>query len=105
MPLTIPQGTTGRLSFAADRVGVDPATVASVSWQPQGSQQYVRFIAPDQVEGLTPGTGSYKVTATMTTPGERLTWPFDVTCVPPGGPAIEPVVPVVIFIPLPPPTP
>jgi hypothetical protein len=101
MAVTIPQGQTGQLTFAHDRVGVDPATVASVSWQPQGSQQYVRFVAPDTVEGISPGLGSFKVTATMTTPGEKLTWPFDVQCVPPGGIPPDKVVPVVIFIPVP----
>jgi plastocyanin len=101
MPLTIQQGQTGTLTFAPDRVGVDPATVQSVSWQPQGSQQHVRFVAPDQVEGVSPGVGSYKVSVTMTTPGEKLTWPFDVTCTPPGGLPPEGVVPVVIFIPVP----
>jgi len=101
MPLTISQGSTGTLTFAPDRVGLDPATVASVSWQPQGSQQHVRFKSPDQVEGLTPGTGSYKVTATMTTPGEKITWHFSVACVPPGGVPPEGVIPVVIFLPVP----
>jgi hypothetical protein len=101
MPVTIAQGATGQLTFAPDRVGIDPALVASVSWQPQGSQQHVKFTPPDQVQGLSPGVGSYKVTATMSTPGEKLTWPFDVECVPPGGVPPEPVVPVVIFIPVP----
>jgi len=101
MPLTIQQGTTGTLTFAPDRVGVAPDTVQSVSWQPQGSQQYVRFIAPDKVEGLAPGSGSYKCAVTFKTPGEKHTWPFDVVCVAAGFTGVEPVVPVVIFIPVP----
>jgi hypothetical protein len=101
MAVTIQQGTTGTLTFAPDRVGLAPATVQSVSWQPQGSQQFVKFTAPDKVQGVAPGIGSYKVTATMTTPGEKLTWPFDVQCVPPGGVPPDPVVPVVIFVPVP----
>jgi hypothetical protein len=97
MPLTITQGQTAQLQFAADRVGLDPAAVASVSWQPQGSQQAVHFIPPDQLEGRQPGMSSFKVTATMTAVGEKMTWPFDVLCVAasPGG--FEPVVPVVLY--------
>jgi hypothetical protein len=82
-------------------VGVDPATVASVSWQPQGSQQHVHFTPPDQVAGVAPGVAPYKVSVIFTTPGERLTWAFDVTCLPPGGAPAEGVVPVVIFLPVP----
>jgi hypothetical protein len=101
MPVTVQVGQIGTLTFAPDRVGLDPATVQSTSWQPQGSQQHVKFTPPDKVEGLSPGTGSYKVTATMTTPGEKLTWPFDVECIPAGPVLPEPVVPVVVFIPVP----
>jgi hypothetical protein len=101
MPLTIEQGRTGTLTFAPDRVGIDPAAVQSVSWQPQGGQQHIQFTPPDQIEGLTPGVGQAKVTVFLTTDNQKLTWPFTVECVPAGGVAPEGVVPVVIFTPTP----
>jgi hypothetical protein len=101
MPLTIEQGRTGTLTFAPDRVGLTPAEVESVAWAAQGSQLHVRFTPPDQVEGVTLGVGSYKVTATLSMPGERVSWDFDVECIPAGGLPPEKVVPVVIFIPVP----
>jgi hypothetical protein len=99
--ITIEQGRTGTLTFAPDRVGLEPAQIASVAWAAQGTQEHVRFTPPDQVEGITPGVGSFKVTATLSTPGERVSYPFDVECIPAGGLPSEKVVPVVIFIPAP----
>jgi hypothetical protein len=104
MPLTIPQGQTGTLTFAPDRVGLELGQIASVVWAAQGSQEHVRFTPPDQVEGITPGVASYKVTATLSTPGEKVSWLFDVECVPADGLPPEKVLPVVIFIPLVPPS-
>jgi hypothetical protein len=99
MALTIQQGRTGTLTFTPGTVGLDPAQVASVAWAPLGGQQYVRFTPPDQVEGVAVGVASGKVTATLSTPGEKVSWTFDVECVPVGGVPPEKVVPVVIFIP------
>jgi hypothetical protein len=101
MALTIQQGQTGTLTFAPDRVGLEPAQVESVAWAAQGTQEHVRFTPPDTVEGITPGVGSYKVTAALTAPGERVSYPFDVECIPAGALAPDKVVPVVIFIPVP----
>jgi hypothetical protein len=103
MALTIQQGQTGTLQFAPDRIGLDPAEVESVAWAAQGTQAHVRFTPPDQVEGLTLGVARYKVTATLTGPGERISYTFDVECIPAGGLPPEKVVPVVIFIPVAPP--
>jgi hypothetical protein len=100
--LTIAQGQTGTLTFAPDRVGLTPDQVASVSWQPQGGQQAIKFTPPDKIEGLQPGKGAYKVTATMSAPGEKLSWAFEVLCTAPDYTGLEPVVPVVIFRPVPP---
>jgi hypothetical protein len=101
MALTIEQGQTGTLTFAPDRIGLEPAQVESVAWAAQGTQEHVRFTPPDRVEGITLGVGSFKVTATLTAPGERVSYAFDVECIPAGGLPPDKLVPVVIFIPVP----
>jgi hypothetical protein len=73
--------------------------VQSTSWQPQGSQQHVKFTPPATVEGLSPGTGDYRCTVTLTTPGEKVTYAFQVQCVTPTtGPPVFP--PVTVDVPV-----
>ena len=55
---TIQVGQTGTLQFQPSTAALDATLIASVSWQPQGSQQHVRFRPPDQVEGIAPGPGT-----------------------------------------------
>ena len=102
---SIPVGQSGQLKFEPPMAGLDPAVVASVSWQPQGGQQAVRFTPPDKVEGLAAGVGQYKVTVTMTTPGEKVTYAFTVDCFAPGPATMPPMTPVSITLTPPPPLP
>ena len=76
-----------------------------MSWQPQGGQQHVRFHPPDQVEGVSAGTGEGKCTVSMTTPGDKMTYPFTVQCVPAGPPAPPRMEPVAIDVAVTPPAP
>lgn len=101
MPAYIAVGQTGTLRFLATQVGLPEAQIQGVTWQPQGAQQAVRFTPPDQVEGLAVGTSSYKASVTMTTPGEKYSFPFDVTCTAPAGPLV--MTPVAIDITMTPP--
>jgi hypothetical protein len=103
MPVFLQVGQVGTLRFLPSQAGLDPALVASASWQPQGSQQHVRFTPPDQVEGISAGTADYKVTVTMTTPGEKVTYAFTATCNPAGPPAPPKMDPVAIDITVTPP--
>jgi hypothetical protein len=105
MPPTITQGMKGRLEFQPAQAGLDPATITDIKWTPQGPQTHVKFTQPDQVEGISPGTGQFTCAVTCG-PGESMTWKFAVECLPltpPGPPA---TVPVVVFTLAPtPPTP
>ena len=99
MPAFITVGQKGTLRFLASQAGLDQDNVASVSWQPQGGQQHVKFSPPDQVEGLSPGTGEGRCTVSMTAPpGEKMTYPFTVQCNPAGPPAPPRMEPVAIDI-------
>lgn len=89
-------GQIGTLVFQPAMAGLDAALIAGVSWQPQGSQQAVKFRAPNQVEGLAAGSGQYRCTVTLTTPGEKVTYAFAVDCYVPGPPVMPPMVPVTI---------
>lgn len=95
---SIAVGQTGTLVFQPTTAGLDPALVASVSWQPQGSQQDVRFTPPDRVEGIAVGRGDYRATVTLSTPGEKVSYAFTVDCYVPGPPAMPAMVPVTIAV-------
>ena len=103
MPAFITVGATGTLRFLPSQAGLDPALIASVSWQPQGGQQHVKFSPPDQVEGISPGTGQGKCTVSMTTPGDKMTYDFTVQCNPAGPPAPPRMEPVAIDVAMTPP--
>lgn len=103
MPAYLSVGQTGTLRFLASQAGIADEEVVSTSWQPQGSQQHVHFSPPDQVEGISPGVGNYKVTVTFSTPGEKKTWDFTVQCNPAGPPAPPRMEPVAIDVNLTPP--
>lgn len=104
MPVSIQVGQSGTLRFMPESAGLDPALVSNVSWQPQGSQQHVKFHPPDQVEGLSVGTGSYRALVTLQAANEKYTFPFDVQCNAPttGPPVMTPV--TIDLVPTPMPT-
>lgn len=93
MPAYIAVGQKGTLRFIAEQAGLPQSEITGVTWQPQGSQQAVKFSPPDQVEGMAAGTSAYKASVTMKTPGEKYSFPFDVTCTAPVGasPIMTPV--------------
>lgn len=103
MPAYIAVGQKGTLRFIAEQAGLPQSEITSVSWQPQGSQQAVKFSPPDQVEGVAVGTSPYKASVTMKAAGEKYSFPFDVTCTAPAGtaPIMTPVA-IDLAVPTPP---
>lgn len=93
MPAFIAVGQKGTLVFLAAQAGFPQEEVADVSWQPQGSQQAVKFSPPDKVEGMAVGRSSYKATVTKKTQGEKYSFPFDIDCTDPNpsAPVMTPV--------------
>jgi hypothetical protein len=100
---TITQGMKGTLQFLPTQAGLDPATITDIKWSQQGPPTNVKFTQPDQVEGVQPGTGSFTCTVTCG-PSERMTYKFQVECVPSGPPPPPVNVPIMIAMqsPLPP---
>ena len=101
MPAYIAVGQKGTFRFIASQVGLNEADITGVTWQPQGAQQAVKFTPPDQVEGMAPGTSSYKASVTMKAAGEKYSFPFDVNCTAPAGTLV--MTPVAIDIAVTPP--
>jgi hypothetical protein len=95
MALSIQVGQTGTLVFLPLEAGIDPEAVVSVDWVSQASQQIIRFTEPDQIEGRGPGVGAFKCTPTLTGQ-EKVTYLFDIECVPAGGAPPPKKVPVAI---------
>ena len=95
MALTLQVGQTGTLVFMAREAGFDPTKVTNKRWSTTGDQTKVKLTAPDQVEGIAPGSASFKcMVAVEGSP--NVPYYFDITCVapPPTTPPIA--VPVTI---------
>jgi hypothetical protein len=97
--LAIQPGQQRTLTVVAAVAGIDPSRVTAAVWTPKGTDQNVRWIPPDAVEGVALGYRDFSVRLTLAAvPGgaaEEITYPFVIGCMT-GEPT--PVLPV-MFIP------
>jgi hypothetical protein len=98
VPVVIQVGQTGTLRFLPTQAGLDPALVATVVWQLQGTPPSLTFTAPDRIEGIAEGMANMRCAVTMVGGSDRLTYRFEVQTTPSGLPAPPKVIPVALDI-------